>query len=401
MFLAFFGNTLDIEMANGPQVGFNFQSAFKSVLTMAAGMLGTIGWWTLPAVRNLLKVPVGLLAITLGIFFLACIPTSVDLNVSLVSAIAYWSYLLLVLTAIAQLGPLRVFSDAIFALLIFQAIAWLIYLVFPSTGVYLEAAGANDQVARMHALGHPNALGRSGCVFVILALTFYRNSRISFIFTVAGCLFGFATIRASLSRTALIACIAACMLLVRDWFRSKYVLIASGPFVLLICVLIAYVEHIRGFDNIFNDLAISVSKTGDAEEITSATGRTEIWAESWRLIMQRPVFGWGTGTSPILLPDFSHQTHNILLNPMLGMGLGAGLVVLIWLLINIANAIRTGEPLIAAVTLLTIVSGLTENTILPTFPEVCTLSWLIISFWPYLRDETPSQKDLGIEPCSI
>lgn len=400
LFLAFFGNTLDIESVNDPTVGINFQAAYKAVLVLAAGILGAIGWWRLAAVRRLQQTVVGTLSIVLGTLYFLAIPTSVDKSVSLVGAVAFNSYVLLVMTALVLHGAKRIFYDALVALFLFLCLAWFIYLFVPSIGVYMEAAGAHAEVARMQGVGHPNAIGRSGSMMAIILVAGYRQREYRLLITMLGVAFALSTVWASLSRTAMVACLISLMIFNRDWLRSRLFLLAIGPMILLgICSLL-YIDTQFGLDRVVNDILVGTSKTGDADEITSATGRTAIWAESWRLIMEKPILGYGSGTSPLLLEDFSHQTHNIMLNPMLSMGLFAGVVVGIWLLINLKWAFTTKVHMISAVCVFTMISGLTENTILPTYPETCTLSWLLVSFWPYLEFATAKAKSSAAVPSS-
>ncbi len=46
-------------------------------------------------------------------------------------------------------------------------------------------------------------------------------------------------------------------------------------------------------DALMNTLLSKISKSGTTEELVSGTGRTEIWAEAWKVCMERPLFGYG------------------------------------------------------------------------------------------------------------
>ncbi len=393
LFLAFFGNTIDVEGALNPTVGINSQALCKAALVVAAAILGAIGWWQFSAVRALLLSPVGMLSMVIGLLYFATSITSIDPKVSTMGAVAFTSYLLLVLTAMVLYGPYRLLMDAVIGLFIFLCAAWFAFLFIPEIGVFMEAAGT-DEVPRMSGLGHPNALGRSASVLTILLLAGYRQGRYSLWITVLGMSFGLLSVWESLSRTAMVACLVSIMVFNRDWLRSRIFLILIGPAVLVGLATMVYVDNRYGFDRVIEKVLVGSSKTGDADEITSATGRTAIWAYSWKLIKQRPITGYGSGTSPLLLENYSYHTHNILLNPMLSMGLLGGFIVFIWLLINIKTAFTTPIHTISAIIFFILISGLTENTILSTYPEICTLTWLIASFWPYLE----TAKALGNPP---
>jgi exopolysaccharide production protein ExoQ len=384
LILAFFGNTIDVEEALNPKVGINPQAIGKSGLVVAAGILGAIGWWRLSAVRALLLSPVGMLSIAISLLGFLTSITSIDPKVSLSGTVAFTSYLLLVLTALVIYGPNRLLKDAVIALFLFLCAVWVAFLFVPDIGVYVEAAGTN-QVSRMSGLGHPNALGRSASLLAILLIAGYRQGHYPLWITVFGGAFGLLSLLESFSRTAMVACFASILFFNRDWLRSRLFLVLLGPAVFVGMAAVLYTDNRYGLDRGIQKVLVGSSKTGDAEEITSATGRTIIWAESWKLIKQSPITGYGSGTSPLLLENYSHHTHNILLNPMLSMGLLGGLIVLVWLMINIKTAFTTTTDTIGAIVSFILISGLTENTILSTYPETCTLSWLIASFWPYLN----------------
>ncbi len=96
------------------------------------------------------------------------------------------------------------------------------------------------------------------------------------------------------------------------------------------------------------------------------------------------MIGYGANTSPILLKNHSFQTHNIVLNPALSFGLLGMAVMVIWLYLNLYWAINAENRFVIGVGFFILVSGVTEDTLLSTFPEPATLAWLMISFLPYL-----------------
>jgi O-antigen ligase len=390
LFLAFFGNSLDLESDLDPKVGLNLQAIAKAALMVMAGVLGGMGWWRLPEVRQLQQTGIGRCSLCLAALYFASVPTSIDLPVSLVGAIAFPSYLLLLLTALVLHGPFRILYDAFAALGCYLLIAWLLYWWMPELGVYMEATGVQGlEIARMHGMGHPNALGRSASIFALICLAGYRQRHFSWPLAAWGVVFGWVTIWASLSRTALVACLLSILVFHRALFRHRWVLVGFGPLCLLVVAGLIFIDSYYGLEQVTTRVLTNASKTGDADEIFSVTGRTEIWAYSWQLIKDRPWLGYGSGTSPLLLQDYSHQTHNILLNPMLSLGVGGGMIVGLWLLLNAVWALKTEVHAVSAICIFILISGVTENTILPTYPETCTLAWLLISFWPYLRGHSP------------
>jgi exopolysaccharide production protein ExoQ len=384
---AFFGNAIDYEAAHFVQdmkIGINFQAIIKAGFVVLAGLLGAIGWWRYGGVRVLQETSVGVLAVALGgIYFLAVL-TSIDRSVSLVAAVAFNSYVLLMMTALIVCGPARIIQDGMFAILLHILLGWFFYLCIPEIGVYVESAGVQGEIRRMNGLAHPNVFGRLAGVYTVLALAKYsEGGRQAWVHALAAA-FGFVSAAATLSRTALLATIFAAAFLNLYWLRHRLVLKAIFPILCLGLLGFVVIENEIGLERVIDRVLTGTSKTKDAEEITSVTGRTTIWEYSWKKIKERPILGYGAGTSPLILEDHSYQTHNIVLNPMMSFGFGGGIVMLAWLALNFYWSVNSSNPFVRGIGIFIIVSGLTENTILPTFPEATTLSWLAISFIPYV-----------------
>jgi exopolysaccharide production protein ExoQ len=387
LFGGFFANILDIEKPGDPTVGLNFQAGLKAGLVVLAGALGFLGVLRFEAVRRLLMTGVGVLAILLSFLYFATLPFSIDRTVSLVGAVSFTSYLLLILTGLVLIGPHKLLSDSALALFLFLASGWFCYLFIPELGTFVEQAG-KDKILRMSGLTHPNSLGRTAGIFVLVFMAVRQERRALGLVWLAGIAFGLVTIWASLSRTSMAACLLSVMVLHYTWIGSRWFIAAASMAIFAGIIGLLYIDNQYGLDRVINEILVGSSKAGDAEEITSVTGRTEIWAETWSLVQERPFTGYGFGTSPLLLEDHSFYTHNIVLNPTLSFGYAGGIVVLIWLLVNLRWLILSDINAVKAISTYILVSGMTENTILGTYPESSTLVWLMVSFWPYLAFAT-------------
>ncbi len=386
--LAVFGNAIDLEAASimdDVKIGINYGSIVKAGFVAAAGILGFAGWWYSMAVRKLFTTSIGMLTIALlGLYFLT-IPTSIFPPVSAVAAIALTSYILLIATSLIFIGPTRILYDVMIAIAFYLCVAWLACFMAPSIGYLQERAGNQGVVPRMTGLAHPNTLGGISGLFLILVFAAFQSGKENRWPLLAGAMLGLSTLAGSLSRTAMVACLVSVIGFNRRWLRHRRVLLSIVPTVFVIVLGLLYVDNQYGLDRIAKKVLIKASKTKDADEITSATGRTEIWAHTWILIQARPLIGYGANTSPIVLKKYSFQTHNILLNPMLCFGIGGAIVMGAWLLLNIYWSFHSDNRFVAAVGIFIVVSGMTEDTILSTFPEPTTLVWLIASFIPYVE----------------
>ncbi len=75
-------------------------------------------------------------------------------------------------------------------------------------------------------------------------------------------------------------------------------------------------------------LARGLSRTGAEGEIFTLTGRTELWATAWKLILEKPLLGWGyNGIEDVMARTVSAgfegtavNAHNMLLQTLASLG---------------------------------------------------------------------------------
>jgi len=120
-----------------------------------------------------------------------------------------------------------------------------------------------------------------------------------------------------------------------------------------------------------------LSKSGDTAELTSATGRTEIWAEVISLVSERPLVGYGAATSKYLLKDYSLHTHNLVLNIALSTGVLGGIFALWMCLERVFRLFITRHPIADALGVFVVVNGLFENVIFSILCGLPTIVWII------------------------
>ncbi len=154
-----------------------------------------------------------------------------------------------------------------------------------------------------------------------------------------------------------VAIAIVCLPLLR--YRVTYLLIGS-------CCLVGflgltYIESTKGLDALLEKVLLSSSKSGSLREITSLTGRTEIWQESIRLISQSPLLGYGGGSSARILVEYSGHSHNILLETALLYGVISASLVTLLLCLNIKDAIYCKIPMIPEFTAFVVILGMVES----------------------------------------
>lgn len=384
-------NTVDIDSGHSDagRIALDWPVMVKLVLGAACTLVGAIGIIMDVRVRRLLMVGPGLLLSLLAVVLVttSMVAYSEVANVCRAAALLYVGYLLFVPTALAVLGLRTIIIASLIGMLVNVSVCWFLYLFVPEIGVFRESLGLDVMATRMGGLGHPNAVGRMAVLSGVLSLAMLRSrvlsprwtgGRLLLYFVIA---FAIATAAATFSRTSMVAGFVAGVFLMFDKVNSRAGMAVVMSAIVLVGVCFVSFELVAG--GTLGDSLLSVAtKTGDVEELTSATGRTRIWAEAVGLIMERPLTGWGLNSAPVLLEAYSRHTHNILLHVTFSGGVFAGLLMIGLLAWNFFCGLSSEEPLVRAVSMYVLVSGIFEDTVLDTFASPSTLLWLLVLLHP-------------------
>jgi O-antigen ligase len=249
-------------------------------------------------------------------------------------------------------------------------------------GVFHEQILADEVFDRMGGLAHPNTLGQI-CGLALLFLVFgphriWARSRPLFYFLLAA---SAGALILSVSRTSLAACLLALL-----WTgRSQILAIARAWRLDLLAITFLMGLMLLGAgllgDQASRGFAQKISKSGDSAELTSFTGRSVIWAQAIRLTGERPLLGYGAGTSKILLKDYSYHSHNMILNVALSAGFVAASFLLGALLWYGLQSLGRPVELPDAIFAILVLNGLMETVIfsvvagVPTAVLVLALAW--------------------------
>jgi O-antigen ligase len=396
-FVSLFGvaifNLIDIEVDNA-KVSAGGQAVIKIGFLALGGLYGGVGFLTDGRVRKLLfSFPVMWMMILLGFYFVS-VATSSTKFASLASAISIACVLSMTVTAIVQLGPLRMLQTMFYATSLYVSGSWFVYLFVPSIGVFQEPTVGGEFVARMGGLAHPNTLGQVSGLTLVLGLLLYREEKKFSLIRTVLILLAVGALAGSLSRTSLLASIVGVAIVFREHlFQRKYLMTAViAGFVGLVVLLGA---------SMFTDVGQKVqgklgmlSKSGDASELTSATGRTEIWGYALQLLAERPVTGYGAATSKFYLQDYSMYTHNLVLNIAFSTGMIGGLFAL-WMCLERAFRVIFYRHRIAdALVVFILVNGLFENVIFSVLCGLPTILWIIGLALPVVDQMARKNDDL-------
>jgi O-antigen ligase len=236
-----------------------------------------------------------------------------------------------------------------------------------------------DGAVRFGGLNHPNTTGRQAALAIGLALTAGLARAVRWKTLLP--LFALASVTLLLtdSRTASCAAIATLLLVFyrKTGFTTRY-LVAYSAFVIAV-VWFAFLRPEL-------DQSLSaLSRSGEAEEIVTLTGRTDLWAFALRKLGESPIVGYGYGCSRFVIAAEhywpTHHAHNVILNMMLGTGVIGGclLLAMFWNLVR--GAIRAPDYFPDVILVLVLVGGIADTVMFSPIPDSHTLMWLAALAW--------------------
>lgn len=385
VFISFF-NAADLSVEKH-KVGLDLQVMFKLVGIGFAAIYGGIGFLTDRRVRDLVQsFPVFWVVIIIAMYFVSA-PFSIDPKVALASTLSMVAVLLLTIRALVQIGIMPVLNAIFIGMGLFNIFSWIVFFVWPEIGVLKEPITDGKFTHRMSGLAHSNVLGQYAGLTVVLGtimlFTYKKKSsiRLGLIAIALGALI------CSLSRTSLAATIIALAIAYRRvFFKPEYLRRYVVATMVGIFALLVISTQVDIGANIEQKLAL-VSKSGDADELTSATGRSEIWAYTIRLIAERPLIGYGAATSKYYLARYSLYTHNMILNVAFSTGIIGGFACLMMVLGRIRAMFIISHPLADGILVFIIVNGIFENVIFAVLAGMPTIVWIMSLSWPLLKDD--------------
>ncbi len=148
-----------------------------------------------------------------------------------------------------------------------------------------------DRVAGVFS--DPNMFGQTAAVGVVAAVLLLIHVRRAGIAAACGalCLVGLA---ASQSRTAVLALLVALVVAI---IRKPF---ARGLGLVALVVIGAFAFSLPGAEAFLTE---SFTRSGDANEVATFTGRTRVWGAVLEVVPERPILGHGAGSSPQVLSE--------------------------------------------------------------------------------------------------
>lgn len=376
-------------------VGLDVQVLAKLGLIGLGGLYGAYGFITRPKVRKILFSFPMIWLMIIGLFYFIAIPFSISPQNSLVSTVSIAAVTLMTVMALDHLGLMKTMQAMFFGMAMFICFSWVFYIAFPSIGVLVEPVAGGQFLYRMSGIAHSNTLGQYGALTVIMSLILYfgYNQRHYAILGIG--VLAFLALYFSFSRTSLMALMVSLPFAFRHLFIKKeyfnlYLLAAA---VMLVAILIMGTTMDVG--TVFWDkLESTLSKSEGSDDLTTATGRADIWAYAIRLLQDQPVTGYGAATQRFHLVEFSSYTHNLFLNIAFSGGVFAAISALLMILGRLRSLFHNRHPFVDAIIVFIVVNGLFENVIFSILAGLPTMLWVIALSWPLLQDD-PAVKELN------
>lgn len=276
------------------------------------------------------------------------------------------------------------------ALAALGALVWislLMYVAVPDRAMALMEGGGILRLAG--PFGSPNNLGRVAaialliCTWAIAAGVYTLRSPL----LLATALAAVACLVLSQSRTATLALVAS-VALVFVLRRLPWLLIAMV--VVVMALLGMSLLELR-----LTDIAALVSRTGHASEITTMTGRTDIWSFILGEIRKEPLFGTGFASTKYTMP-LGYRTfwgwtttsaHNVWLQTWVTTGLIGVVLMACVLTSQLRHALRVKDYACSSILAFILILGMAEPGPFGPAPNLLTLVWAVWVASPRARGE--------------
>jgi O-antigen ligase len=359
--------------------GLDWQSVLKFVVWTTSGAIGIP---LLRRGRSLIKDPASALwlsymgAASMSVF-LAPSPT-----ISFGYVVALFGLYVFSFALVNRLSEVQILWTITLTLASFLVISWVVAYTVPDLGEIRDLSVDGFKMRMSGIAGQPVNLGSVCAIYLcaVFLLAWKQYTRLTTALLLAG--LGLVTLSATDSRTALFGACAGILLVVSS--RSGAALAGLG-LAMAIGFLLAFTFPISS-----NFLGSYFSRSGEASEVMTLSGRTQIWDFAWEKIVESPLLGWGYNSSREILAHHVgfadglvvDNAHNLLLQNLLSVGL-VGTLPLAGLLLKLIVDIVRGRcaHLSALFVVLAFVTGVSDPSALGTTPTVLTIIFMLASLW--------------------
>ena len=129
----------------------------------------------------------------------------------------------------------------------------------------------------------------------------------------------------------------------------------------------------------------SLSRTGQAKEIQTLTGRLEMWQMAFTMIAERPFLGYGFGSGIVLLPEAFEGTdlnivhfHNLAIQTAFSAGVAGSVLITLLIVMTFFRAYRCNDLLAMLIVLYLALTNITETSVLANKPSIYTFAFMLV-----------------------
>ena len=393
MFCVAFFNLSDLGFGEADKISIDFTVLMKVGFLGLAGAYGLVGSLTDEKVRHLMfSFPVVWVWLLFGFYCLGIVGSVIPKE-SFVSAISIACVLLCTTRLLVQVGVKVVLTTLFHSMSAFVVVSWLLFLFVPEIGVFEEDIVDGQKFRRMGGMAHPNTLGQISGLTVVFAGLLQRNYGGMTKWRWVICFLALGALVASVSRTSFVTTSIAMLFVYREKLLNRQYLpyvLGFGLFSLLGLLGLAAMTDLGA---LIESRLESVSKSGSTEELTSGTGRIEIWAYAIKLIGKQPLFGYGAATSKWFLSDYSLYTHNMILNVAFSTGVFGGLACLAMVVGRIKCLFERPHRIADGMLVFILINGITENVIFSILCGLPTIVWIIALSMPVMDEMSKDTRE--------
>lgn len=314
---------------------------------------------------------------------------------TLVSAFTVFACVVFCAYLFSVFDEIEIFATIVAAITLFCIISIIVYFAIPEFGHYVfwlnQERFVSPRLAGIAGSANNMALIAAFSI-VVIGLYAREFHRLNVLFAPLSGLIALVALLMTHSRGPLTGAAAILFIVYMFQWRRMYLafFLLSGSLLGLALLLP------KGEQFIFK----LVSRSGSVSEITSFTGRTEIWHAVWQLAAAEPWMGYGYASSVFVLPQHASQigfatshAHNLILQLLLTTGwIGVALFILSIISIGLRAATQR-DRIIFAMLLFVIFNGITESSGFTTLANICTFAFAIAVTLPPLQRHQESYEN--------
>jgi O-antigen ligase len=294
----------------------------------------------------------------------------------------------------------EIFATIVAAITLFCIVSLIVYFAIPQFGHYVFWQNGERFVSPRLAgiAGSANNMALIAAFSVVASGLYAREfHRMNVFFAPVSGLIALICLVMTQSRGALVWALAILFIVYMLHWRRVYA--AVLVFSLGLLAFAALIPKGEGF------LLKMASRSGSVGEVTSFTGRTEIWHTVLQLAAAEPWMGYGYASSVFVLPQHAStigfttsHAHNIILQLLLTTGIIGVILFVISAVVVIARAAAQRDRTVFAMMLFVIFNGVTESSGFTTLANICTFAFAIaVTMPPLQKHRVDHENDLAYQ----